>query len=318
MKELNDYTKEVSRRVELRVQTQRQHRIKLLAICVPLVLCVVVGAIVLPPVLRRDRAAPPGGEAGLAAAPQQAQPGDTIQAGVDGEPVSGDIVTEDMPTEDGLTEDVPTEDVPTEAADGIPAEDVFTSQEPAGAEQEPAEGVEGIGTEPMEGVDGRETDQMEFSSGLPCPEDFSFRFVWGCYGISSYDSLTGELVKTTDATHPEDYVTTLVLSDARRQEIWSLLSALELETYPASYDPYNDPESELKVATEPNRDLILTLRADGREKTVTCRGICLGGPGLQGYDEKARAFLEVCSRLTQLLEQSPEWQALPEYEFFYE
>ncbi len=33
------------------------------------------------------------------------------------------------------------------------------------------------------------------------PADFSFSLTWGCYGISSYDSRTGKLVKTTDATH---------------------------------------------------------------------------------------------------------------------
>ena len=35
------------------------------------------------------------------------------------------------------------------------------------------------------------------------PEDFSFSLIWGAYGTSSYDSRTGKLVKTTDATHPE-------------------------------------------------------------------------------------------------------------------
>lgn len=39
------------------------------------------------------------------------------------------------------------------------------------------------------------------------PEDFSFALTWNCYGVSSYDSQTGKLVKTTDATNPDDYVT---------------------------------------------------------------------------------------------------------------
>ena len=45
------------------------------------------------------------------------------------------------------------------------------------------------------------------------PEDFSFALTWGVYGISSYDSRTGKLVKTKDATNPRDYVTYVNLSD---------------------------------------------------------------------------------------------------------
>ena len=48
------------------------------------------------------------------------------------------------------------------------------------------------------------------------PEDFSFSLIWGVYGTSSYNSRTGKLVKTTDATHPEDYVTYMHLSDEAR------------------------------------------------------------------------------------------------------
>ena len=96
-----------------------------------------------------------------------------------------------------------------------------------------------------------------------------------------------------------------------------LLSALELENYPAEYDPYNPPDAAQRVSSEPSRDLILTLRAEGRETTVSCRGICLGDVS-GGYDERANAFLAVCDRLTDLLTQTPEWQALPDYEFLYE
>lgn len=253
MKELSEYTDELHRRVELRVQTRRQRRLRTLAVCVPLVLCIVVGTLVVPPVLTRLR-----GETGPdpAAEEPDGKTGAVAAGLLDGE-------SSKQEPEDGLSEQ---------------------------------DGVEGPGE---------------------APEDFSFRFVWGCCGISSYDSRTGELVKTTDATHPEDYVTALTLTEAQRAEVWRLLSALELETYPASYDPYNDPASVQKVSSEPNRDLILTLRADGRETTVSCLGICLGGVA-GGCDERARTFLETCDKLTLLLTGTPEWEALPDYEFLYE
>lgn len=258
MKELSEYTDELHRRVELKVETQRQHRIRTLAVCVPLALCIVAGALALPRMLSRIRTEGPD------AAPI---PDGAVSNGADPAP------SEDRDPSDGAP--------PDNDYEGFSASDDLT----AGVEELPA--------------------------------DFSFRFVWGCYGISSYDSRTGELVKTTDATHPEDYVTTLELNEVQRAEIWRLLSALELETYPACYDPYNDPASDQWVDSEPKRDLILTLRAEGRETTVSCRGICLGDAAT-GYDERARSFLTACDKLTLLLTGTPEWAALPDYEFYYE
>lgn len=261
MRELNEYTEELHRRVELKVRTQRQHRIRTLAICVPLVLCLTAGALVLLPRLSRqqtDHQAPPDAENSAIGADGAAQ------------------------------------------ADG--AAPVEWEEKGDGVQQDPEDGV---------------SDQALSGDAAEAPADFSFRFVWNCYGISSYDSATGALVKTTDATHPEDYETTLLLTPAQRSEAWSLLSGLDLGRYPGEYDPYNDPASDQRVASEPNRDLILTLRADGKEITVSCRGICLGGT-VQGYDERARAFLRTCDALTELLTGSPEWAALPDYEFFYE
>lgn len=279
MRELREYTDELHRRVELKIETRRQHRRRALTACVPLVLALVIGtALAWPRLSGRNTkdAAPMDGMEGLTAAPGTG---------------------------------------PVAAPDGVLA---------GGAVQDPAATLESVPEPELDGRKGMDSpeDKLEPEAGLTegyeIPADFSFRLVWGCYGISSYDSATGELVKTTDATRPEDYVTTHRLTEAERNEAWALLSALELESYPASYDPYNDPASAQRVASEPSRDLILSLRAGGSETTVSCRGICLGGSGLQGYDEKARAFLAACDRLSELLQSTPEWQALPDYEFYYE
>ena len=43
------------------------------------------------------------------------------------------------------------------------------------------------------------------NDGIEMPEDFSFSIVWDCYGISSYDSATGKLVKTNDTKNLAKY-----------------------------------------------------------------------------------------------------------------
>ena len=55
--------------------------------------------------------------------------------------------------------------------------------------------------------------QEPVSNPAVVPEDFVVALTWDCYGISSYDSQTGKLVKTTDATNPDDYVTYYKLTD---------------------------------------------------------------------------------------------------------
>jgi len=146
------------------------------------------------------------------------------------------------------------------------------------------------------------------------PEDFSFSLVWGTYGISSYDSRTGKLVKTSDATDPSKYTTTLSLDKETVNGIYSLLVSLDLESYPSVYDPMNDPDSETQVASSPSQTIKLTVRSEELNKTVSCEGIAFAA----GYDEKARDFLSAVAEIRDILTSTDEWKALPDYEFYYE
>lgn len=150
------------------------------------------------------------------------------------------------------------------------------------------------------------------------PDDFSFTIQWGVGAYSSYDSKTGRLVKTTDTTHPEDYVTHLSLSEYEINRFYTFITwHMDIFKLPDEYDPINDPSSKSKIQSEPYETIILTVRADGREKTVTCPEIPLGDH--YGYCHHAYTFYNMTVRyITDLLMSSPEWQALPEYEFFYE
>lgn len=150
------------------------------------------------------------------------------------------------------------------------------------------------------------------------PDDFSFAIQWGVGAYSSYDSKTGRLVKTTHTTHPEDYVTHLSLSEYEINRFYTFITwHMDIFEMPDEYDPINDPASESKIQSEPYETIILTVHADGREKTVTCPEIPLGDH--YGYCHHAYTFYNMTVRyITDLLMRSPAWQALPEYEFFYE
>lgn len=142
------------------------------------------------------------------------------------------------------------------------------------------------------------------------PENLSFALVWNTYGISSYDSATGRLVKTTDATNPQDYVTTLYLDETELFEIWELLWELDIETYPDEYDPHGGA-----LASSPSMTLILTLRNGDQVKTVRAEEIALS---YESDDLKGQKFLDTCKGIRDILTATEEWKALPEYEFFYD
>ena len=138
------------------------------------------------------------------------------------------------------------------------------------------------------------------------PEDFSFALTWNCYGVSSYDSATGKLVKTTDATHPEDYMTEYQLTAAERRQVWQLLRKLDVDSYPDEYDT--------GLMSKPPCVLILTVRTAAGEKTIRAQG----EPFVDtARDEKGQAFLDACRTIEELLYATEAWQALPDYEHYY-
>ncbi len=142
------------------------------------------------------------------------------------------------------------------------------------------------------------------------PEDFSFALTWNCYGVSSYDSKTGRLVKTTDATHPEDYVTACHLSDETTKQIYEMLFDLDIGEFPYLYNPYGNGE-----ASEPTMSLILTVRIGETERTIRAEDISLS---YQSSNKKGQRFLDVCREISDILTATEEWKALPDYEFYYD
>ncbi len=151
---------------------------------------------------------------------------------------------------------------------------------------------------------------------MELPEDFAFSIVWGTYGNSSYDSNTGILVKTKNATDVSKYTCNVQLTKEQMIEVSRiLLSDIDLFQYPDTYDPFNAPDAKNKMMSDPSQTIIISVTANGRTKTVTCSAVAYGS---SGYCKEARAFMKAENKIVELLTSLPEWAAFPEYEFFYE
>lgn len=139
------------------------------------------------------------------------------------------------------------------------------------------------------------------------PDDFSFSLTWNCFGVSSYDSESGKLVKTTDATHPEDFVTYHELTEEEKERIYRWILLLNVNSYPYVYDPGNG-------LSDPSMTLILTIRMGDSVKTIEAKDIALS---YRSENPKGQLFLGICRIIHDMLETTEEWQALPPYEYIY-
>ncbi|MBR6514938.1 MAG: hypothetical protein IKT46_08925 [Clostridia bacterium] len=141
-------------------------------------------------------------------------------------------------------------------------------------------------------------------------EYFAFSFTWGCYGVSFYDSETGILIKEKNATYPHKYTTNLTLTKEQLNEISTLIEELDINSYYDRYDPHNG-----KLHSSPSMTLVLSVKTEDYYKSVTAEDIALGFD--ECSNQKGRKFLSVCKRIQQIITESEEWKALPEYEFIY-
>ncbi len=141
------------------------------------------------------------------------------------------------------------------------------------------------------------------------PEDFSFALTWSTYGISSYDSKTGKLVKTDrDVRTPENFITNYMLTDEDKVFIYNQLLALNVYSYPDIFDPENG-------VSIPDRTLIITLREKGGEKTIKAEHVSVSP---RSITKKGQKFLDTCKEISNLLRETEEWKALPPPELMYD
>jgi hypothetical protein len=110
-------------------------------------------------------------------------------------------------------------------------------------------------------------------------------------------------VKDNKAKPAEDYVTTYTLNAWEKEYIYSLLMALNVESYPDFYEPTG--------ISMPYETIILTVCIGDVEKTINAGYVAAGYNNYK--DEAAKAFLEVCDSISYILETTDEWNALPFY-----
>ncbi len=142
--------------------------------------------------------------------------------------------------------------------------------------------------------------------------DFEIQLRWGAYGYSHYESASGELIKTTDATNPEDYRTVHMLTDEERETVWALLTEMNYSNYPEYYNP--NPN----MLSEPPDIISLMVTRDGESKGIRTRSASLVDIEDPAEKKKADIFIKNFGEIVHLLENTPEWQALPDYERYYE
>lgn len=140
-------------------------------------------------------------------------------------------------------------------------------------------------------------------------DNFSFSFTWGVYGVSSYDSTSGKLVKAGDATEPDNYTATYQLTDEQKRKIYDIILDLDITSYPDSYNPFGEG-----ITSCPQMTLVLSVRTDSFAKTVTAANIALM---YETNNAEGQKFLDVCKSIEKILTETDEWKALPEYEHLY-
>jgi len=152
-------------------------------------------------------------------------------------------------------------------------------------------------------------------SDIELPNDFKFSITWNCYGVSSYDSKTGKLIKRSDADNVKKYTTYVKMSENELKLVFKYLCVdINLFDYDDSFDPFNDPTSENKIWSSPQQTLIISITKNNETKTVSCIDVPLGD---EGYNEKANNFLLAHSNVVTLITSFIEWKNIPEYEVYF-
>jgi len=146
-------------------------------------------------------------------------------------------------------------------------------------------------------------------------DKYSFSLRFNTYGESFYDSESGKLVKTTNATDPSKYETKYYMSEDEFDTVLNMIWAMDISAYPSEYDPINPPDAKEKLMSEPHDTIVLTYRAGDYEKVITCEEVAFAAGG---YDDRSRAFLELCDYIEKTVTSSEAWNSLPAPEFYYE
>ena len=137
--------------------------------------------------------------------------------------------------------------------------------------------------------------------------EFDFSLTWGTFGISSYDSKTGKLVKTKDAPNVEDFTTTYFLTPREKLKVYKTVRELNMTSYPEEYNPTAG------IGSDPYQTLVLSVEINATNMKITANEVALG----DATSEKGQRFMDACKTISDILKNTDEWKALPDYPYLY-
>ncbi len=138
--------------------------------------------------------------------------------------------------------------------------------------------------------------------------EFDFSLTWGIFGISSYDSKTGRLVKTDDVENVEDFTTTYFLTPQEKLTIYKTVRELDMVSYPEEYNPTAG------IGSDPYETLILSVEINATNIKITANEVALD----DATSEEGQRFMDACDTISDILENTDEWKALPENPHLYD
>ena len=80
---------------------------------------------------------------------------------------------------------------------------------------------------------------------------------------------------------------------------------------------YNDKYNPFPYESTPTQTIIISIKADGKSKTVTCKNIAFG-EAQDAIGGKGKRFIEKTDEITSILMNTEEWKSLPDYEYGYD
>jgi hypothetical protein len=146
--------------------------------------------------------------------------------------------------------------------------------------------------------------------GLPrqMPSDFGFTAAYGVQARNVLDTFTGTFTKDIINPNKPNPTVELRLTHEELATLYQGLVDISILDYPAVFRPEQEDESGVFPWIEPHDTYLLTIRAAGGEKHIFWEA------GYQGGLPRATALRDWFTKLEQIIEAKPEYQAMPPIE----
>ena len=140
-------------------------------------------------------------------------------------------------------------------------------------------------------------------------EEFKFSLQWGVELDASYNSDTKQLVKFTHVRErqPEDYITTYNYPDLK--DVYDSVKEMNPYTYADDYDPFAKKNH---IMSTPSMHYILTIG----DKSIEINDYPITKDTSQ-LSNKGKKLMALIFSVTNTIENSEEWKALPDFEYYY-